>query len=60
MADLGAVIMIPIVFIIMAVMDNVAYQTITVTAGPNAFWYLAGLALVNIATMVGLIRTAAG
>jgi len=52
--------LIPFVFIIMAIMDGVAYQIITATAGPNAIWYLAGLGIVEVAMVVGMVKVALG
>jgi hypothetical protein len=57
--NVEAAITAPLVIIMMAVMDYVAWQVIPPIAGGNSFWYLAALGLVNIATIVGLMRSAA-
>jgi hypothetical protein len=58
LADIEGAIMAPIVIIIMAVMDYVAWQVIPQVAGGNAFWYLAALGLVNVAMIAGILRAA--
>jgi len=58
MPDIGAIILIPIVFIVMAAVDGAAFQSIGQIAGANAFWYDAGLVLVEIAAVGGMIRAA--
>jgi hypothetical protein len=56
LADIEEAFMAPIVIMVMAVMDYVAWQVILPIAGSNAFWYLAALGLVNVAVVIGMIR----
>jgi hypothetical protein len=43
---------------VMAVMDYVAWQVIPQVAGGNASLYLAALGLVNVAVIIGMIKSA--
>lgn len=58
MADIEEAFMTPIVIMVMAIMDYVAWQVISQVAGGNAFWYIAALGMMNIAVVIGTINKA--
>lgn len=60
LSEVERAIMFPIVIVVMAIMDYVAWQVISALNTPNAFWYLAALALGNVAVVFGMIKQAAG
>jgi hypothetical protein len=59
MSAIENAVMFPIVLIIMAIMDYVAYKVLTALPG-NPWPYLLALGFVNVATVFGAARAAAG